>query len=72
MSKIGRPSKDEAKKHPLHGQLNGDVPWLDGCKEYGRKSCLDCPVQIEKCPAEHPRFNKGGRPLSSKNKPVKE
>ncbi len=68
MGKIGRPSKEEKKKHPLHRQLNGEVPWLNGCKEHGRKSCLDCPVPLEECPAEHPRLKKGGRPPGSKNK----
>jgi hypothetical protein len=70
MGKIGRPTKNEEKKHPLHGQPNGDVPWLDGCKEFRRDTCLDCPVPLEKCPAEHPRLRKGGRPLGSKNKKV--
>ena len=59
---MGRPSGDEAKKHPLHGQFNGEVPWLDGCKEHGRETCLDCPVPLESCPAENPRLHKGGRP----------
>jgi len=45
----------------LHGQFNGEVPWLDGCREYGRDSCLDCPVPLAKCPAENPRLHKGGR-----------
>ncbi|HTY81397.1 MAG TPA: hypothetical protein VMB24_01285 [Dehalococcoidales bacterium] len=67
MSKLGRPSKDEGKNHPLHGQLNGDVPWLDGCKEYARNTCRDCPVSLDNCPAEHPRLHKGGRPKGSKN-----
>jgi hypothetical protein len=70
MGKIGRPPKDEEKKHPLYGQLNGDVPWLDGCEEYGRETCLNCLVPRQKCPAEHPRLHKGGRPKGSKNKTV--
>ena len=68
MSNTGRPSKEEVVKHPLHGHFNGDVPWIDGCKEYGRDTCLDCPVALEKCPAENPRLHKGGRPKGSKNK----
>ena len=68
MVKIGRPSKEETKKHPLSGQLNGEVPWLDGCKMHGRETCLDCPVPLEECPAEHPRLHKGGRPKGRKNK----
>jgi hypothetical protein len=66
MDKIGRPSREEADKHPLSGQLNGEVPWLDGCKEFERKSCLDCPVPLDQCPAENPRRHKGGRPRGSK------
>ena len=62
MSNMGRPPKERAKKHPLYGQLNGEVPWLGGCKEYGRDTCLDCPVPLEKCAAENPRLHKGGRP----------
>jgi hypothetical protein len=68
MAKIGRPAKDAEKKHPLHGQLNGEVPWLDGCAAYRRETCLECPVPLEKCPAENPRLHKGGRPKGSKNK----
>ena len=68
MGKTGRPSKEGEKKHPLYGQFNGKVPWLDGCQEYGRESCLDCPVLLENCPAENPRLHKGGRPKGSKNK----
>ena len=68
MGKMGRPTKEESKKHPLSGQLNGEVPWLDGCKEHGRDTCLDCPVPLQDCPAEHPRLHKGGRPRGSKNK----
>ncbi|MFA5308326.1 MAG: hypothetical protein WC370_02430 [Dehalococcoidales bacterium] len=68
MGKIGRPSNDEAGKHPLRGQLNGDVPWLNGCEEYARDTCLDCPVPLAECPAEHPRLHKGGRPPGSRNK----
>lgn len=68
MSKSGRPSKEEAVKHPLHGHFNGDVPWIDGCKEYDRNTCLNCPVSLEECPAENPRLHKGGRPKGSKNK----
>jgi hypothetical protein len=66
MSKIGRPAKTIAKKHPLHGQFNGEVPYLDGCKEHARKSCKDCPVSLTDCPAENPRLHKGGRPKSVK------
>ncbi|MBN2240248.1 MAG: hypothetical protein JW712_10780 [Dehalococcoidales bacterium] len=69
MKQSGRPSKEESIKHPLHGHFNGEVPWIDGCREYGRDTCLDCPVPLEQCPAEHPRINKGGRPKGSKNKP---
>jgi hypothetical protein len=68
MSKMGRPPKEEVKKHPLYGQFNGEVPWLDGCKEYERETCLDCPVSLERCPAENPRLHKGGRPKGSNNK----
>ena len=68
MSKAGRPSKEDITKHSLHGQFNGDVPWIDGCKEYGRDTCLDCPVPLDKCPAENPRINKGGRRKASMNK----
>ena len=68
MSKMGRPPNEEAKKHPLYGQFNGKVPWLDGCKQYGRETCLDCPVPLEKCPAENPRLHKGGRPKRNNNK----
>jgi len=66
MDRPGRPSTEKRKQHPLHGQFNGEVPWLDGCKEYGRDTCLDCPVPLEKCPAQNPRLNKGGRPKGSK------
>jgi hypothetical protein len=65
MSSTGRPPKEKAEKHPLYGQFNGDVPWLDGCKEYQRDTCLDCPVpleKLEKCVAENPHLHKGGRP----------
>jgi hypothetical protein len=65
---MGRPPKEEVKKHPLYGQFNGEVPWLDGCKEYGRETCRDCPVPLKKCPAENPRLLKGGRPKASNNK----
>ncbi len=68
MNKSGRPSRDEAVKHPLHGHFNGDVPWIDGCKEYGKSTCLECPVSLEECPAENPRLHKGGRTKGSKNK----
>ena len=68
MGKAGRPAKEEAEMHPLSGQLNGEVPWLDGCKEHGRETCIDCPVLLENCPAENPRLHKGGRPKGSKNK----
>ena len=68
MGKAGRPFQEEKKRNPLFGQLNGDVLWLDGCKEYERESCLDCPVPLEECPAENPRLHKGGRPKGSKNK----
>ncbi|UCD08145.1 MAG: hypothetical protein JSU79_07250 [Dehalococcoidales bacterium] len=68
MSKTGRPSKEETVKHPLHGHFNGEVPWIDGCREYGRETCLDCPVSLNECPAENPRLQKGGRPKGSKNK----
>jgi hypothetical protein len=68
MSKMGRPPKEEAKKHPLYEQFNGEVPWLDGCREYGRETCLDCPVPLESCPAENPRLHKGGRRKVSNNK----
>jgi hypothetical protein len=67
VNKAGRPSREEEKKHPLFGQFNGEVPWLDGCAEYGRKTCLDCPVPLDTCPAEKPRLHKGGRPKGSKN-----
>jgi hypothetical protein len=40
----GRPNKIEAKKHPLYGKFNGEVPWLDGCTEHNKKICLDCSV----------------------------
>jgi hypothetical protein len=70
MAKIGRPLKEQSQTHPLHGQLNGDVPWLDGCKEFSRTTCRDCPVPLDKCPAEHPRLHKGGRPAGIKNKGV--
>ena len=68
MGKVGRPSKEKAKEHPLSGQFNGQVPWLDGCKEQGRETCLDCPVPLEECPAEHPRLHKGGRPRGRRNR----
>ena len=68
MSKMGRPPNEEAQKHPLYGQFNGKVPWLDGCKEYERETCLDCPVPLEKCPAENPRLHKGGRPKADETK----
>ena len=68
MSKTGRPSKEEAVNHPLHGHFNGEVPWIDGCKEYGRDTCLDSPVSLKECPAENPRLHKGGRPKGSSNK----
>ncbi len=67
MGKIGRPSKGEARKHPLSGQFNGDVPWLDGCKEHGKETCLNCPVPLAECPAENSRLHKGGRPKGGKN-----
>jgi hypothetical protein len=62
MNRIGRPAKVDAEKHPLHGHFNGEVPWLDGCKENSRKTCLDCPVLLDNCPVENPRLHKGGRP----------
>jgi len=67
MSEVGRPSSEKAKQHPLYGQLNGEVPWLDGCQEYSRETCLDCPVLLEQCPAQNPRLHKGGRPKGSGN-----
>jgi hypothetical protein len=69
MGKIERPPNEAKKDHPLSGQLNGEVPWLDGCREYGRETYLDCPVPLGKCPAETPRLHKGGRPRGSKNRP---
>ncbi|MDP2920571.1 MAG: hypothetical protein Q8O43_10200 [Dehalococcoidia bacterium] len=66
MAKAGRPSKVEAKKHPLYGQLNGEVPWLDGCKEHSRNTCLECLAPLAGCPAENPRLHKGGRPKSTR------
>lgn len=63
---MGRPRQEEAEKHPLHEQFNGDVPWLDGCKEYARETCLDCPVELKKCPAENPRFIRMVVPKASK------
>ena len=58
---VGRPPKKEEKEHPLNGQLNGEVPWLNGCKEHEIENCLDCPIQLKECPAENPRLHKGGR-----------
>ncbi|OGO42701.1 MAG: hypothetical protein A2137_03550 [Chloroflexi bacterium RBG_16_58_8] len=69
MAKVGRPRKQAAAKHPLFRQFNGDVPWLDGCKEYLRTTCLDCPVPLEQCPAENPRLHKGGRPKGTRKMP---
>lgn len=65
MGKTGRPSGAEAARHPLHGQFNGDVPWLDGCHQHARKTCLDCPVPLQECPAQNPRLHKGGRRKTS-------
>jgi hypothetical protein len=67
MSKAGRPQKEKEKEHPLYGQFNGEVPWLDGCKEYGRETCRGCPVPLEECPAENPRLHKGGRPKGKRS-----
>ncbi len=43
---------------------NLKVVWLDGCKEYRRKSCLDCPYTLAVCPAEHPRQGKCGHKIN--------
>jgi hypothetical protein len=65
---MGRPSKEQAQRHPLAGQFDGDVPWLDGCAEYNRSTCLDCPVDLIECPAQNPRLHKGGRRRPKGNK----
>jgi hypothetical protein len=62
LGNTGRPPKAEASRHPLYGQFDGEVPWLDGCTEHGKDSCLDCTIPLKECPAQNPRLHKGGRP----------